>query len=56
MPGRPCVKSAIAAGPRPKRTVRFVLFTGEEIGLLGSRGYVAAHEGEIIRALRERQV
>ena len=32
---------AIAAGPRPRRTIRFVLFTAEELGLLGSRGYVA---------------
>lgn len=43
------VARAIAAGPRPKRTVRFVLFTGEETGLLGSRGYVAAHEAEMDR-------
>jgi hypothetical protein len=43
------VARAIAAGPRPKRTVRFVLFTGEEIGLLGSRGYAAAHEAEMDR-------
>jgi len=41
------VARAIAAGPRPKRTVRFVLFTGEETGLLGSRGYVAAHKAEM---------
>jgi Zn-dependent M28 family amino/carboxypeptidase len=41
------VARAIAAGPRPKRTVRFVLFTGEENGLLGSRGYVAAHRAEM---------
>ncbi len=41
------VARAIAAGPRPKRTVRFVLFTGEETGLLGSRGYVASHEAEM---------
>jgi carboxypeptidase Q len=40
---------AIAAGPRPKRTIRFVLFTGEELGLLGSRGYVANHRGEMDR-------
>ncbi len=40
---------AIAAGPRPRRTVRFVLFTGEEQGLLGSRGYVALHRGEMDR-------
>jgi len=43
------VARAIASGPRPKRTVRFVLFTGEENGLLGSRGYVAAHEAEMDR-------
>jgi hypothetical protein len=43
------VARAIAAGPRPKRTVKFVLFTGEENGLLGSRGYVAAHRGEMDR-------
>jgi hypothetical protein len=38
---------AIARGPRPRRTIRFVLFTGEETGLLGSRGYVAAHRAEM---------
>ena len=40
---------AIAAGPRPTRTMRFVLFTGEEFGLLGSRGYVASHRDEMER-------
>ncbi|MGH9315760.1 MAG: M28 family peptidase [Thermoanaerobaculia bacterium] len=40
---------AIAAIERPRRTVRFVLFTSEETGLLGSRGYVAAHRGELDR-------
>jgi carboxypeptidase Q len=43
------VARAIAAGPRPARTVRFLLFTGEENGLLGSRGYVAAHRDEMDR-------
>lgn len=43
------VARAIASGPRPKRTVEFVLFTGEENGLLGSRGYVAAHRDEMDR-------
>lgn len=28
------------AGARPKRTIRFILWTGEEQGLLGSRAYV----------------
>jgi Zn-dependent M28 family amino/carboxypeptidase len=43
------VARAIAAGPRPKRTVQFVLFTGEENGLVGSRGYVAAHREKMDR-------
>lgn len=30
----------MAAGARPERTVRFILWTGEEQGLLGSRAYV----------------
>jgi len=32
-----------AAGLRPKRTLRIILFSGEEQGLLGSKAYVAAH-------------
>ena len=32
-----------AAHVRPKRTIRFVLFSGEEEGLLGSQAYAAAH-------------
>ena len=40
---------AIAAGARPRRTIRFVLFTGEELGLLGSRGYVTGHREEMDR-------
>jgi hypothetical protein len=31
------------AGVRPRRTIRFMLWTGEEQGLLGSRAYVKAH-------------
>jgi Iap family predicted aminopeptidase len=34
-------------GVKPKRTIRFVLFTGEEQGLVGSRAYVKAHQGEL---------
>ncbi|HTL98356.1 MAG TPA: M20/M25/M40 family metallo-hydrolase [Holophagaceae bacterium] len=33
----------------PRRTVRFVLFGGEEQGLLGSKAYAAAHAGEMDR-------
>jgi carboxypeptidase Q len=35
------------AGVKPKRTIRFVLFTGEEQGLVGSRAYVKAHQSEL---------
>jgi hypothetical protein len=32
-----------AAEARPKRTIRFILWSGEEQGLLGSKAYVDAH-------------
>ncbi|HKB02402.1 MAG TPA: M20/M25/M40 family metallo-hydrolase [Gemmataceae bacterium] len=35
------------SGVKPKRTIRFVLFTGEEQGLHGSRQYVQRHEAEM---------
>lgn len=35
-----------ASGAKPKRSIRFVLFTGEEEGLLGSQAYAAEHAGE----------
>jgi len=34
------------SGLTPKRTIRFILFSGEEQGLLGSRAYAAAHASE----------
>ncbi len=34
-------------GIRPSRTVRFVLFGGEEQGMWGSAGYVTAHKSEL---------
>ena len=34
-------------GVKPKRTIRFVLFTGEEQGLNGSKAYVQAHKDEL---------
>lgn len=37
----------MAAHARPKRTIRFVNWTGEEQGLLGSHGYVEAHKDEM---------
>jgi hypothetical protein len=38
-----------ALGLRPQRSLRIVLFSGEEQGLLGSRAYVAAHGAELER-------
>src|ERR1700720_2882885 len=32
---------------KPKRTIRFVLFTGEEEGLVGSKENVRAHKSEL---------
>ncbi len=32
---------------KPKRTIRFILFSGEEQGLNGSRAYVEAHRAEL---------
>src|SRR5262249_37518755 len=37
------------AGVHPKRTIRFMLFGGEEQGLLGSRAYVKAHKDEMAK-------
>lgn len=36
-------------GTPPKRTLRFILFTGEEQGLLGSNAYVKQHKAELPR-------
>lgn len=36
-----------AAGARPLRTIRFVLWSGEEQGLLGSKGYIETHKNEL---------
>ena len=39
-----------ASGLRPRRTIRFILFSGEEEGLLGSRAYAFAHRRELDKA------
>jgi hypothetical protein len=41
------------AGIRPKRTMRFILFSGEEEGLLGSYAYVRAHLNELDNIVAE---
>jgi Zn-dependent M28 family amino/carboxypeptidase len=40
-------ESIVKSGMRPRRTIRFILFTGEEQGLLGSLAYVERHASEM---------
>jgi hypothetical protein len=40
-----------ALGLRPRRTIRFVLFTGEEEGMVGSIAYVERHRDELDRTI-----
>jgi hypothetical protein len=37
-------------GLKPRRSIRFILFSGEEEGLLGSRAYATAHRPELDKA------
>ncbi|MGC2259599.1 MAG: M20/M25/M40 family metallo-hydrolase [Candidatus Sulfotelmatobacter sp.] len=39
-----------ASGLKPRRSIRFILFSGEEEGLLGSRAYSTAHRPELDKA------
>jgi hypothetical protein len=39
----------VRCGVQPRRTIRFVLFTGEEQGLQGSQAYVRQHKDEMTR-------
>ena len=40
-----------SSGSVPRRSIRFVLFNGEEQGFLGSRAYVQAHRAELNHAV-----
>lgn len=40
-----------ASGLVPRRTIRFVLFSGEEEGMIGSHEYVIAHRDELDKAV-----
>ncbi len=40
-------EAIVKSGYKPRRTIRFVLFTGEEEGLLGSIAYVKTHKDEM---------
>jgi len=40
-------EAIVKSGLKPRRTLRFVLFTGEEEGLLGSLAYTKMHQAEL---------
>jgi carboxypeptidase Q len=40
-------EAIMKSGFKPRRTIRFVLFTGEEEGLLGSLAYAKTHQSEM---------
>jgi dipeptidyl aminopeptidase/acylaminoacyl peptidase len=40
-------RAIMKSGVKPRRTIRFILFTGEEQGLLGSKAYVEKHKDEM---------
>jgi carboxypeptidase Q len=40
-------EAIVKSGRKPRRTIRFVLFTGEEQGLLGSLAYTRMHKSEM---------
>ena len=44
-------EAIVKAGVTPRRTIRFVLFTGEEQGLLGSYAYIQQHQAEMANHL-----
>ncbi len=44
------VRALNATGLKPRRTMRFILFSGEEEGLIGSRMYSVAHRNELDKA------
>jgi hypothetical protein len=42
---------AFSKAPRPARTLRFVIWGAEELGLIGSEAYLRSHEAEIPRTV-----
>jgi hypothetical protein len=47
------LKAIKASGVKPKRSIRFILYSGEEQGLIGSREYEKQHRGEINNAVAQ---
>jgi len=50
------IAAALKAGPPPKRTILFAAFTGEEVGLLGTRWYIARPSYPIERTVANLQI
>lgn len=50
------IARALSAGPRPRRTVIFLLTTGEEVGLLGTIWYVARPVANLERTVADLQI
>src|SRR5712692_11511379 len=44
------IRAIKASGLKPRRSMRFILFSGEEEGLIGSRMYAVAHRNELDKA------
>jgi len=42
-------RDIVATGIKPRRSIRFILYSGEEQGMLGSWAYVKAHKSEMDR-------
>jgi hypothetical protein len=40
-------RTLVRSGIKPRRTIRFILFTGEEQGLMGSKAYTERHKDEL---------
>jgi carboxypeptidase Q len=40
-----------ASGLKPRRSIRFILFSGEEQGMIGSRAYATSHRNELDQAV-----
>ena len=47
------VRAIKVSGVRPRRTVRFILFSGEEQGMFGSLAYVRAHRKDLDNVVAE---
>jgi hypothetical protein len=50
------IAGALREGPPPKRTIVFAAFTGEEVGLLGTRWYIARPPFPIDRTVANLQI